>query len=93
VLYFALFAFSIAVALRTREPLGRLVVAGAVCVLAAQVMINVGMTMGLMPVTGMTLPLVSYGGSSVLSSFILIGLVANVAMHRVPVFASREFTY
>lgn len=90
-LYFMMFAFSIAVGLRTREPLGRLLVAGVVALLAAQVCINVGMTMGLMPVTGMTLPFVSYGGSSVLSSFILMGLVANVAMHRIPVFASKEF--
>ena len=90
-LYFALFAMAIAVALRTREPLGRLIVVGAVGVLAAQVIINVGMTMGLMPVTGMTLPFVSYGGSSVLSSFVLMGLVANVATHRITVFAGREF--
>jgi rod shape determining protein RodA len=90
-LYFALFALSLAVALRTREPLGRLIIVGAVGMLAAQVIINAGMTMGLMPVTGMTLPFVSYGGSSVLSSFILMGLVANVAMHRITVFAAREF--
>ncbi|RKY29159.1 MAG: rod shape-determining protein RodA, partial [Planctomycetota bacterium] len=76
----------------TREPFGRLLVAGVVGLLAAQVYINVGMTMGLMPVTGMTLPLVSYGGSSMLSSFILLALVANVAMHRIPVFSSKEFT-
>jgi len=92
-LYLALFAASISIALRTREPFGRLIVAGVVGLLAAQVYINVGMTMGLMPVTGMTLPLVSYGGSSMLSSFILLGLVANVAMHHIPVFSSREFTY
>lgn len=91
-LYLALFAASISIALRTREPFGRLIVAGVVGLLAAQVYINVGMTMGLMPVTGMTLPLVSYGGSSMLSSFILLGLVANVAMHHIPVFSSREFT-
>ncbi len=91
-LYLALFAASISIALRTREPFGRLIVAGVVGLLAAQVYINVGMTMGLMPVTGMTLPLVSYGGSSMISSFILLGLVANVAMHHIPVFSSREFT-
>jgi rod shape determining protein RodA len=89
--YFVMLALSMAVALRTREPLGRLIVVGVVGLLAAQVCINVGMTMGLMPVTGMTLPFVSYGGSSVISSFILMGLVANVAMHRIPVFAAKEF--
>lgn len=91
-LYLALFGACIAIALRTREPFGRLLVAGVVGLLAAQVFINAGMTMGLMPVTGMTLPLVSYGGSSVLSSFVLLALAANVAMRRIPVFSSKEFS-
>jgi cell division protein FtsW (lipid II flippase) len=90
-LYLGLFGACVLVALRTREPFGRLLVAGVVGLLAAQVFVNTGMTMGLMPVTGMTLPLVSYGGSSVLSSFVLLALTANVAIHHVPVFSSREF--
>jgi len=44
--------------------------------------INIGMTLGLMPITGMTLPFVSYGGSSLVSSFLALGLLINVARHR-----------
>jgi rod shape determining protein RodA len=47
-----------------------------------QVIINIGMTMGLMPVVGVPLPLVSYGGSSVLTTAIGIGLLMNVSMRR-----------
>ena len=68
---------------RTREPFGRLLVTGLVTLLAVQVCINVGMTLGLAPVTGLTLPFVSYGGSSMVSSFLAIGLIANVASRKV----------
>jgi len=47
-----------------------------------QVLINIGMSMGLMPVVGVPLPLVSYGGSSVLTTAIGIGLLLNVSMRR-----------
>jgi rod shape determining protein RodA len=50
--------------------------------LAFQVFQNVGMTMGIMPITGIPLPWMSYGGSSVLVSFASIGLVANIASRR-----------
>jgi len=46
------------------------------------VLINMGMTMGIMPVTGLTLPFMSYGGTSLLVNFIAIGLVLNVGMRR-----------
>jgi rod shape determining protein RodA len=47
-----------------------------------QVIINIGMTMGLMPVVGVPLPFISYGGSSVLTTAIGIGLLMNVSMRR-----------
>jgi rod shape determining protein RodA len=47
-----------------------------------QIIINIGMTMGLMPVVGVPLPFVSYGGSSVLTTAIGIGLLMNVSMRR-----------
>ena len=50
--------------------------------LAFQMFENVGMTMGIMPVTGIPLPLVSYGGSSIIATLACIGLVANVGMRR-----------
>jgi cell division protein FtsW (lipid II flippase) len=46
-----------------------------------QVLVNVGMTLGLMPITGLTLPFVSYGGSSLLVSLMAVGLLNNVGRH------------
>jgi rod shape determining protein RodA len=71
------------VAARTREPFGRLVCVGVAALFTGQIIVNCGMTMGLMPVTGITLPFVSYGGSSLLTCFTALGLVANVAMRPV----------
>jgi rod shape determining protein RodA len=47
-----------------------------------QVFINIGMVMGLMPVVGVTLPFISYGGSSIITVMIAIGLLMNVSMRR-----------
>jgi len=65
----------------TREPYGRLLCVGIVAMLAAQTIINTGMTVGLMPITGLTLPLVSYGGSSLLATSFSVGLLINVSLH------------
>jgi rod shape determining protein RodA len=61
---------------------GTLCCAGIVAMLVFQVFENVGMTMGIMPVTGIPLPWMSYGGSSVIVWFACVGLVANVSMRR-----------
>jgi rod shape determining protein RodA len=61
---------------------GRLVCAAVLCFLAFEVFENVGMTMGIMPVAGIPLPFVSYGGSSLLASCACIGLVAGVHVRR-----------
>ena len=50
---------------------------------ATQIGINIGMTIGLMPITGITLPLISYGGSSLLTSMLAVGLVLNISTRRV----------
>jgi rod shape determining protein RodA len=50
--------------------------------LVFQIFENVGMTMGIMPITGIPLPFMSYGGSSAITYFIAVGLVLNVHMHR-----------
>ncbi|MGI9557651.1 MAG: rod shape-determining protein RodA [Solirubrobacterales bacterium] len=57
---------------------GSLIAAGVVSMLMFQVFVNVGMTLGLMPITGLTLPLMSFGGSSVLSTFLAIGVLQSV---------------
>jgi rod shape determining protein RodA len=57
---------------------GTLIAGGIVAMLMFQILVNVGMTLGIMPVTGITLPLMSYGGSSVIATFIAIGLLQSI---------------
>jgi rod shape determining protein RodA len=64
---------------RTTDPFGALCCAGVLAMLVFQVTENVGMTMGITPITGIPLPFLSYGGSSMLACFAAVGLVANVA--------------
>jgi len=70
------------IAATAREPVGRLVALGATSLLAAQVLINVGMVTGLLPVVGIPLPLMSYGGSSMVVSFMTLGLLLSVRMRQ-----------
>ena len=65
-----------------RDPLGTLICVGVLSMFVFQVFENVGMTMGIMPVTGIPLPFMSYGGSSTLAAFVAMGLVLNVHMRR-----------
>jgi rod shape determining protein RodA len=61
---------------------GTFVIMGVVAVLAFHILINVGMVVGFMPVTGIPLPLMSYGGSSVLFTFLALGIIMNIRMRR-----------
>ncbi len=61
---------------------GAFIVMGVVAVIVFQIAVNVGMVVGLMPVTGIPLPLMSYGGSSILFTFLALGIVMNVRMRR-----------
>ncbi len=65
-----------------RDEFGMLLCVGVMAMFTFQVFENIGMTMGIMPVTGIPLPLMSYGGSSILTAFAAIGLVLNVHLHR-----------
>ncbi|HEX6421924.1 MAG TPA: rod shape-determining protein RodA [Acidimicrobiales bacterium] len=65
-----------------RDRLGMLISVGVLSMLVFQIFQNVGMTMGIMPITGITLPFMSYGGSSVIASWLALGLVLNVHMRR-----------
>ena len=91
--YVVLFASGIEIAARTREPFGRLVAIGVVATLAGQTFINLLVVLRLMPVTGITLPFVSYGGSSLLASFIAAGLLLNVGQNRPIVMARESFEF
>jgi rod shape determining protein RodA len=78
-LYSMLLTLGLRVAARTQEPFGRLLVVGIVTLWSAQTIINTGMTVGLLPVVGITLPLMSSGGSSLLMTAVGLGLLLNVA--------------
>jgi rod shape determining protein RodA len=55
---------------------------GIVAVILFQIVVNIGMVVGLMPVTGIPLPLMSYGGSSIIFTFLALGIVMNIRMRR-----------
>ncbi|MFY9265528.1 MAG: rod shape-determining protein RodA [Solirubrobacterales bacterium] len=63
-----------------RDQFGTLLAAGVVAIMMFQVFVNVGMNIGIMPITGVTLPLLSYGGASLIVSFIALGLLESVAI-------------
>lgn len=65
-----------------RDEVGRLICVGILCLLIFHIFENVGMNLGIMPVTGIPLPFVSYGGSATISAFACMGLVLNVHMRR-----------
>jgi rod shape determining protein RodA len=80
---FALVALRIMRAIQVaKDPFGRLLCAGALAFLVFSVFQNVGMTIGIMPITGIPLPLISYGGSALFAFFAAIGLVQSVEMHK-----------
>jgi rod shape determining protein RodA len=70
------------IAMMSRDAFGTLLAAGIVSMLAFQVFVNIGMTLGIMPMTGIPLPLVSYGGSALIVNFMAVGLLMNVHMRR-----------
>ncbi len=70
------------IAASTREPVGRLVALGVTAMVATQVLVNVGMVTGLIPVVGIPLPLMSYGGSSMVVSMMALGLLLSVRMRQ-----------
>jgi rod shape determining protein RodA len=75
----------IVVAQRSQDDFGSLIAIGVASWIGMQVFINVGMNIGLMPVTGIPLPFISYGGSALISMFLGLGLVQSVAMRSSPV--------
>lgn len=87
-LEFAIVARCIIVGMRAQDYMRRLVCFGAASAMIFQVMINVGMCIGVMPVIGLTLPLISYGGSSVVSIYAMLGLVSG--SHARPQSQSHE---
>ena len=81
-LYAVVLFTGLRIAGRARDRLGKLVAVGVVMLIFSHVFINIGMNIRIMPVTGVPLPLLSYGGSSVLCSLIAVGLMQNIHIHR-----------
>ena len=81
-LYVIIIGCGLEIAGHNTDPFGKLLAVGIVAMFAVEVIVNVSMTLGLMPITGLTLPLVSYGGSSLLVSMASVGLLNNVGRCR-----------
>ncbi|NVM20754.1 MAG: rod shape-determining protein RodA [Desulfobacterales bacterium] len=82
VLYLFLVIWGLSIAMRSKEPFGTILAVGVTCMIFWQVIINIGMALGLLPVVGVPLPLISYGGSSLVSTMIGLGLLMNISMRR-----------
>ena len=81
-LYFLILTRLIQNAQQASDMPGAFIVMGVVAVILFQIVVNIGMVVGLMPVTGIPLPLMSYGGSSILFTFLALGIVMNIRMRR-----------
>ncbi len=81
-LYAVILFRGLRIAAEARDRLGMMLATGVAAMLFAHVFINIGMTIGLMPITGLPLPLLSYGGSFVFASMTALGLLQNVWIHR-----------
>lgn len=92
-LYLLLSGSILAVASRSKDPFARLACVGFAAMIFVQAAINIGMFINLLPITGITLPFVSYGGSSLLATFAMIGLVINFATRRAAILTRPSFEF
>ena len=81
------------IAVRSKDPFVRLSLVGFAAMIFTQAAYNIAMTLGMIPITGITLPFISYGGSSLLASFMMIGLALNFAARPPKWLARPSFEY
>ena len=81
-LYLLLVIWGLSVAVRSKEPFGTILAVGLTSMIFWQTFINMAMVLALLPVVGVTLPLISYGGSSMLTTMLAIGILLNISMRR-----------
>lgn len=93
VAYALIVIFGMEVAMVTNDPYGRLLAVGISVMIVAQAILNICMTIGLAPISGMTLPFVSAGGSSVWTNFLGLGLLLSVAKRRPMLISRPPFEY
>ncbi len=91
--YVVIIICGLEVAMVTNDPFGRLLAVGVVVMIVVQALLNICMTLGLAPITGMTLPFVSAGGSSLWANFLALGLLVNVAQRRPMLIAHPPFEH
>jgi rod shape determining protein RodA len=82
VLYALLVLWGLDIAAKSRDTFGRLLAVGVTSILFFHVVVNVGMVTGCLPVVGVPLPLFSYGGSSVLTTYLVAGILLNIRLRR-----------
>ncbi len=82
IVFLLLIIWGLNVAYGCRDPFGMIMAVGISAMIFWQVFVNIGMVMGLLPVVGVTLPFISYGGSSIVTMMIAVGLLINVSMRR-----------
>ncbi|MBX3396793.1 MAG: rod shape-determining protein RodA [Phycisphaerae bacterium] len=92
-LYLVIVAAGLTIASATNDPLGRLTAVGVCAMICAQTIINTGMTVGLMPVTGMGLPFASMGGSGLIANYLMLGILVSTARPRPLDMAPKPFEY
>jgi rod shape determining protein RodA len=81
-LYYGLISRASSIAFQSRDTFGRLIVGGIICMWLFHILENIGMTIGIMPVAGIPLPFMSYGGSFMLTNMIAVGLILNVYIRK-----------
>ena len=92
-LYLVLISSFLLAAARSKDPFARLCLVGFGGMIFTQAAINIGVTVGILPVTGITLPMISYGGSSLLFTFAMVGLLINFASRRPQKLARPSFEF
>lgn len=81
-IYLYMLLYCLKIANQTEDKFSYLIIIGVSSMLLFQVFVNIGMNIGILPITGITLPLISYGGSSLIVTFICLGLIASVTKNR-----------
>ena len=81
-LYFIVISRGIRIISTTNDYYGKIITTGIIAMFSFQVIVNIGMTLGLLPVVGLTLPFISYGGSSIISSVVAIAILLNISSRR-----------
>ena len=92
-LYLTWIAGAFLTAAWSKDPFARLVVVGLAAMVGTQMTINIGMNLGVLPITGITLPFVSYGGSSLLAGWLMVGIILSIAMRRPPWLWRESFEF